>query len=208
MNHVYSDNEGEFLVNLARRTVDQFAEEGTKPPVPDDTPSHLTKKSGVFVTLNSTSSTENQLRGCIGRPYPTDPLVQATIDSAYDAAANDPRFSPVNEEELDSIVIEVSLLTPPKEIECSKPEELIKSVEIGCDGLIVAKGGRRGLLLPQVPVKWKWDVEEFLRHTCRKAMLPMEAWRDTNTKFMKFQAEIFAEASPRGEVVRRNDSSK
>lgn len=207
MDQVYSKDDGEFLVKLARRTVEQFARENTKPPIPDDTPSHLKRESGVFVTLNSTSPSKNDLRGCIGRPYPTDVLVQATIDSAFDAAANDPRFPPVKEEELDSITIEVSLLTPPEEIECSTPEELIKEVEIGCDGLIAAKGGRRGLLLPQVPVEWNWDAEEFLRHTCRKAMLPMEAWREPDTKFMKFQAEIFGEVSPRGNVVRKDNSA-
>lgn len=206
MNQVYSIDDGKFLVRLARRTVEQFAQEGTKPSEPDDTPTHLTRESGVFVTLNSVSRRNNQLRGCIGRPYPTDPLVEATIDSAFDAAANDPRFPPVKENDLDSIVIEVSLLTPPEEIECSNPDELIRAVKIGRDGLIAAKSGRRGLLLPQVPCKWDWDVQEFLRHTCRKAMLPMEAWKDPNTKFMRFQAEIFAETSPRGEIVRITDS--
>jgi hypothetical protein len=208
VDQVYSKDDGEFLVKLARRTVEQFARESTKPNVPDDTPSHLKRESGVFVTLNSTSSSKNNLRGCIGRPYPTDPLVQATIDSAFDAAANDPRFPPVKEEELDSIIIEVSLLTPPEEIECSNPDELMKEIEVGCDGLIAAKGGRRGLLLPQVAVEWNWDAEEFLRHTCRKAMLPMEAWREPDTKFMKFQAEIFGEVSPRGNVVRKDNSAK
>ncbi len=198
----YSDSEGEFLVRLARRTVDRFVERGVKESPPDDTPEKLWRESGVFVTLNTIRGESVSLRGCIGRPYPNQPLVEATIDSAVDAAVHDPRFPPVRPQELDSILVELSVLTPPKKIEYSSPDELLNIVEVGRDGLIAASGVFRGLLLPQVPVEWGWDVKQFLEHTCMKAGLRPDAWRDPRVSFMSFQAEIFGEETPRGAVVR------
>ena len=202
MTHVYSDEEGEFLVRLARSTVDQFVSSKEKMLKPRNAPDHLLAKSGVFVTLNAIAGDRVSLRGCIGRPYPTHSLVQATIDSAIDAAANDPRFAAVGLEELDKILVELSVLTPPVKIEYAKPEELLEKVKVGRDGLIVERGGRRGLLLPQVPVDWGWDVRTFLEHTCEKAWLLADQWKDPKTEFMSFQAEIFGEKTPRGEVIR------
>lgn len=202
MSHVYSDADGVFLVKLARQTVEDYVRLRRKPDVPADTPSHLRKESGVFVTLNATRGDSVTLRGCIGRPYPTQPLVEATIDSAVDAASNDFRFSPVSVKEFDSILVELSILTPPQKIKCSDPTDLLDLVEIGRDGLIVSRGGRRGLLLPQVPVEWGWGVKEFLEQTCNKAGLPANMWLDPKTEFMSFQAEIFGEEKPRGNVVR------
>ncbi|MHA1944343.1 MAG: TIGR00296 family protein, partial [Candidatus Thorarchaeota archaeon] len=158
--------------------------------------------SGVFVTLNSILEGRTSLRGCIGRPYPSFPLVEATIDSSVDSAVNDPRFPAVTPKELDSIIVDLSVLTPPKKIEYSKPEELLKLVKVGRDGLIASRGVSRGLLLPQVPVDWKWDTTEFLEHTCNKAGLPIDMWKDPETEFMSFQAEIFGEEIPRGNIVR------
>jgi len=202
VSNVYSDLDGKFLVRLARKTVDEYVTQKKKPETPEDTSDQLRLKSGVFVTLNSISENQVSLRGCIGRPYPTQPLVEATIDSAVDSAVNDPRFSPVTPAELDKIIIDLSVLTPPKKIEYTKPEELLNLVTVGRDGLIAARGMWRGLLLPQVPVDWNWNTQEFLEHTCNKAGLPENAWKDTETEFMSFQAEIFGEENPRGNIVR------
>ncbi|TFG12538.1 TIGR00296 family protein [Candidatus Thorarchaeota archaeon] len=206
MSHVYSDDDGKLLVKLARDTVELYVREKRKPAPPDGIPDHLRNKSGVFVTLNRISGEKSQLRGCIGRPYPTEPLVVATINSAVDAAVNDPRFPPVRANELDEILIELSVLTPPQKIEYSEPQELISKIKIGRDGLIASQGMRRGLLLPQVPVEWNWDVEEYLKHTCNKAGLPADAWKDSATEFLSFQAEIFGEESPRGAIKRGHDT--
>jgi uncharacterized protein (TIGR00296 family) len=187
---------------LARKTVDRIVKSKQKMETPEDTPEHLRAKSGVFVTLNSILDNQVNLRGCIGRPYPSSPLVEATIDSAVDSAINDPRFPSVVPKELDTIIVDLSVLTPPKKIEYSKPEELLNLVEVGRDGLIAARGLFRGLLLPQVPVEWKWNTREFLEHTCNKAGLPADAWKDPETEFMSFQAEIFGEEKPRGNIVR------
>jgi uncharacterized protein (TIGR00296 family) len=202
VSHNYSDSDGVFLVTLARKTVDEIVKTKQKQKVPQDTPEQLREKSGVFVTLNSISSDRVNLRGCIGRPYPSLPLVEATIDSAVDSAINDPRFPAVTPNELDVILVDLSVLTPPKKIEYSKPEALLDLVKVGRDGLIAIRGMFRGLLLPQVPVDWKWDTKEFLEHTCNKAGLPINSWKDPETEFMSFQAEIFGEEKPRGNIVR------
>ena len=199
---MYSDADGEFLVKLARRTIDTVVSGEEKPTIPEGVPKHLIQKSGVFVTLNTLIDDKASLRGCIGRPYPTQPLVEATVDSAVDASLNDPRFNRVTTNELDSIVVELSVLTPPKALEYSEPRELLDLVEVGRDGLIVARGMFRGLLLPQVPVEWGWNTQEFVEHTCNKARLATNAWMDKDIEFMTFQAEIFGENAPKGDIVR------
>lgn len=202
MSPIYSDDDGKFLVGVARQTVDQYVTKEVKPSPPESTPEHLFEKSGVFVTLNSLKGDSVSLRGCIGRPYPTQPLIEATIDSSIDSAVHDPRFPRVEENELDAILVEMSVLTPPVKIEYSDPSELLSLVEVGRDGLIAALGMRRGLLLPQVPVDWGWDTKQFLEHTCNKAGLEPSAWMDKKTEFLAFQAEIFGEEKPHGNVIR------
>ena len=202
MSNVYLDEHGKFLVRLARKTVDDYVTNKRIPETPEDTSEQLRLKSGVFVTLNSITGNQVSLRGCIGRPYPTQPLVEATIDSSVDSAVNDPRFPPVNSKELDTIIIDLSVLTPPGKIEYSNPEDLLNLVKVGRDGLIAMRGMQRGLLLPQVPIDWNWNTLEFIKHTCNKAGLPEDAWKDPKTEFMSFQAEIFGEETPRGNIVR------
>ena len=202
MSHAYSDEDGEFLAKLARNTVDQYVTQKIKPEPPQTYSEGLRVNSGVFVTLNILTGDHVSLRGCIGRPYPNQPLIQATIDSAIDSAAHDPRFPPVSPKELDSILLEISVLTPPRKIEYAKPDDLLELVKVGRDGLIAVRDMWRGLLLPQVPVEWEWNTKEFLEHTCNKAGLPKDAWKDKRTEFMSFQAEIFGETAPRGSIVR------
>lgn len=163
-------------------------------------PHEFSEKLGVFVTL--LTYPEKELRGCIGFPYPELPLGKAVLEAAKSAAFCDPRFHPIHEEELNKIVIEVSVLTKPEEIKYKK-EELAKNVKIGEDGLIVNFLGYSGLLLPQVPVEWKWDSSEFIQQTCAKAGLNPETWRNKECKFFKFQAQIFAEQKPIGKIMER-----
>ena len=196
----FSIDDGRFLVNLARTAVDEYISKGREIDPPADTPKHLLEKSGVFVTLNSTKPTP-QLRGCIGYPFPTDPLVVATIRSAIEAATGDPRFEPVELPEFkERVVVEVSVLTVPEELTAKQPIERAKEIKIGQDGLIVGRGARRGLLLPQVAPEWNWDAEEFLNNCCLKAGLQPDAWLDKGTQVEKFQAIIFEETEPNGEV--------
>jgi len=144
-----------------------------------------------------------ELRGCIGYPYPTEPLISAVIDSAISSATKDPRFYPLSLEELDQVVFEVSVLTPPELVEAEKPSMYPSKIKVGRDGLIVERGFFKGLLLPQVPVEWNWDEEEFLCQCCIKAGLPPDCWLLKGTKIYRFQAIIFEEVSPKGEVVRK-----
>ncbi|MFB0560811.1 MAG: TIGR00296 family protein [Candidatus Lokiarchaeia archaeon] len=197
--------EGRFLVKLARRTVEAYVKENVKIDVPEDTPAKLLEKSGVFVTLNTVSTEgDKRLRGCIGFPLPHFPLAQAVIESAISAASRDPRFSPVRANELDNIVVEVTVLTPPALIEVKDPREYPKGIKVGRDGLVVERGPYRGLLLPQVPVDWNWDEEEFLCECCIKAGLPPDSWYDKETKIYSFQGIIYEEEHPHGEIVERS----
>lgn len=200
---MYSIDEGRYLVRLARRAVEEYMTTGNKLKPADVPDQRLLEKSGVFVTLEKVTTKGRSLRGCIGYPFPHLPLVEATVDSAISAAFNDPRFPPVERQELDSIVFEVSILTPPVLIKVESPKDLPSSIKVGRDGLIVENGYYRGLLLPQVPVEYGWDEETFLAECCMKAGLPPDAWLSRKTQVYKFTAEIFAESSPNGEVIQK-----
>jgi hypothetical protein len=193
-------DEGTYLVKLARHAITNYLESRRPLPVPKDVEEKLRQKCGVFVTLNTVTRGTEELRGCIGYPTPELPLVEATIDAAISSATRDPRFSPVEKDELERIIVEVSVLTPPSLIRVKNPRDYPHEVEIGRDGLIVEQGWFKGLLLPQVPIEWDWDCEEFLGHCCMKAGLPPEAWILPETKIYKFQALIFKEKTPEGEV--------
>ena len=196
---MFSDEDGKLAVKIARAVVESHVK---KEKVPEfDVPEIFAQNYGVFVTL--TTYPEDELRGCIGYPEPIMPLIDAIKDSAISASSRDPRFPSVRPNELKKIKVEVSLLTPPVEICVQKPSKLVECVKIGEDGLIVQKSWARGLLLPQVPVEWGWDAEEFLCQTCIKAGLMPDSWLQEGTKMFKFQAEVFSESKPGGEVKRR-----
>jgi uncharacterized protein (TIGR00296 family) len=112
---------------------------------------------------------------------------------AISAATQDPRFPPVTINELDSIDVEVSVLTKPELINVDKPSEYPGKINVGEDGLIVEMGYYRGLLLPQVPLEWKWDVDEFLSNTCMKAGLLPDCWLKPEVKIYSFKSQIFEE---------------
>lgn len=188
-------DEGKFLVRLARRTIEHYLRTGKKLPQPK-VPEKLRERRGVFVTLEK----RGELRGCIGYPLPVLALVEAVIDSAISSAVSDPRFPPLELEELPDTTIEVSVLTLPEEIKVSDPRDYPKNIQIGKHGLIVEWRGYSGLLLPQVPVEWGWDAEEFLSQTCMKAGLMPDCWLDEGVKISRFSAQIFAEKSPGGEI--------
>ncbi|MBN2517588.1 MAG: TIGR00296 family protein [Candidatus Altiarchaeota archaeon] len=191
---------GEKAVEIARRVVDELVG-GRGIPKFKDLPEVFKEKRGVFVTLEKHPS--HELRGCIGYPEPISPLLDAIIDSAISAATRDPRFHPVKENELDKLVVEVTILTPPKRVEVANPLDYPKKIRVGRDGLIIKRGFFSGLLLPQVPVEWGWDEEEFLCQTCRKAGLGMDSWLDKKTEVHCFQGEVFSEETPRGKVIKK-----
>jgi len=192
--------EGEFLVRLARKAVKEYLETRNQMKGPEDISQKLSQPCGVFVTINSIKFGEKKLRGCIGYPYPTVPLIQAVIESAINSATQDPRFYPISLDELESVVFEVSVLTPPQIIEVEKTSQYSSKIKVGEDGLIVEKNVFKGLLLPQVPIEWKWDNEEFLCQCCIKAGLPPDCWLLKDTKIYKFSCVIAQELSPNGPV--------
>ena len=194
----YADRDGELAVRIAREALEAHVVKRAKRTF--DIPKAFEEKSGAFVTLSEHPS--GLLRGCIGYPQPFFPLVKS-IEKGAEGAAEDPRFPRLTPAELDLVTVEVSILTPPQLIEVKKPKDLTKYVALGVDGLSVAQGPYRGLLLPQVAVECGWDPAEFLSEACMKAGLLADAWLDPATRVYKFQAEVFAETQPRGPVVRR-----
>lgn len=195
---MFSATDGKEFVKIARKSIEYFMH--TNSLLKDESPKkEYEEKRGVFVTLHSYPS--NELRGCIGFPEPVKPLWDALIEAAVSAAFRDPRFMPLGASELDKIIVEVSVLTKPEKIEYKDEKDLAGKVEIGKDGLIAEQGLRKGILLPQVPTEQGWGAEQFLSHTCIKAGLPEDSWRGGDVTFYKFQAQIFTEKKPKGEVV-------
>jgi AmmeMemoRadiSam system protein A len=144
----------------------------------------LRRPSGAFVTLHDRGG---DLRGCIGSIQPVEPLYEAVASNAVNAAFRDPRFDPLTPNELEQTHLEISVMSP------IVPVTSIEEIEVGRDGLIIRKGSRAGLLLPQVATEYGWDRETFLAHTCTKAGLPRDAWRSPDCRIERFSAEVFSE---------------
>ncbi len=193
-----SDSDGVFLVKTTRQAVTEFLSNGNRIKLEAEYEKKFSFNSGVFVTLNKPDG----LRGCIGFPMPEKKLSHAIIDGAIAAATEDPRFSSVTVKELNDITFEVTVLTPPVEIDVSDPMEYLMKIKVGRDGLIVRHSFYSGLLLPQVPSEYGWNVEEFLQHTCHKAGLEKDFWKSGKAKIEKFEGIVFKEETPNGEVVR------
>jgi len=177
----FNDQEKIFLLKLARETLNLYLKQGRWPEVIPDNPK-LIRKQGVFVTLKI----NGELRGCIGYPLPVKPLYQAVMEMAVAAATEDYRFPPLSPEELDRLSIEISVLTRPKKV--NRPEEVI----VGRHGIIISKGYNQGLLLPQVPLEYGWDLETYLSHGCLKAGLHPDEWR-RGVNIEVFEAQVFSE---------------
>lgn len=175
----YSHEERATLLRLAHRAIDARL---LGKPLDLTSPSpHLAEERGAFTTLHL----EGTLRGCIGYVLPVASLYKTIAETAGAAAFEDPRFEPMTEAESRQLKIEISVMSPLFPV---SPDE----VEIGKHGLLVTFQGRRGLLLPQVPLEHGWDREVFLNETCRKAWLPIDAWRH-GAYLEAFTAEVFGE---------------
>ncbi len=190
--------EGSFAVELARKALEHYVNTGEKLG-PKEIPDDFKRKYGVFVTLNTYP--DGNLRGCIGFSEPLYPLYQAIIEAAIEAA-EDPRFDPIKEEELPRITVEVSILVNHGLLEGDR-EDYPKKVKVGRDGLLVRKGKQTGLLLPQVAAEHGMEPIKFLEAACTKAGLPISAWTDPDTEVWTFQADVWAEDKPNGEIAYR-----
>jgi len=170
------------LIKIARASIIE-AVTGKKEPGIVVTEDRLQENCGAFVTIKK----HGQLRGCIGYIIAVKPLHETVKDVAASAAVNDFRFTPVTEKELDELELEISALTPLKRINDAR------EIEVGKHGLYMKQGLNSGLLLPQVATEYGWDRETFLEHTCTKAGLPKDAWKDPSTEIYTFTAEVFDE---------------
>ena len=193
-----SNYDGEILVRTARTVVTEYLKTRKKIVLQEDFMSKFSYNSGVFVTLNK----EENLRGCIGFPTPVKKLYQSLVDAAIASATEDPRFPPVQHDELEEISFEVTILTSPGEVKVTNPLEYLSKIKVGRDGLIVKWEFGSGLLLPQVPIEYGWNEEEFLNHTCEKAGAPPDCWRRKSTMILQFEGIIFRETKPNGNVIR------
>lgn len=141
----------------------------------------LEEHHGAFVTLKI----RDILRGCIGCIEPRAPLFRIVGDMAIQAAFSDPRFPPLSIAELDNISVEISVLTPFRDIRG------LEEIEVGKHGLFVRRGAQSGLLLPQVAAEHGWNRTQFLEWTCQKAGLPRDAWKDPEIRIQIFSADVF-----------------
>jgi len=178
-----TEQQKEKLLGIARETLACYLSGKEIPPIAADDPV-LQEKRGVFVTLKE----GNELRGCIGYIQSVEPLAGAVRDMAIQSATGDPRFSPVRYDDLKNIRIEISVLTVPVRVK-DAGEVVLKR-----DGVIIKRGHRQGVFLPQVADETGWNKEEFLSNLCQyKAGLPPDAWKEKSTEIYTFQAEVFAE---------------
>ena len=175
-----TEAERQRLLELARQTLEESVRHH-RLPAAEEPEGGLCEPCGAFVTLRKS----RQLRGCIGVVEALKPLYQTVQECALAAALHDPRFQPVEPDELPELRIEVSVLSPLVDVTADQ-------IEVGRHGLLVSLGERRGVLLPQVAVEWKWDARRFLEETCLKASLPRSAWQG-GARIQAFTAQAFGE---------------
>ncbi len=193
-----SKEDAKKLINLARNAIKGHLK-GEEVKIEEELKEKFPEKMGVFTTLYTYP--EKFLRGCIGNPYPTNPIWENVIISSIEAAFEDPRFLPIKDEkELSKITVEITILTEPELLKVS-PEEYKKHIKIGKTGLMVKKGLFRGLLLPQVAEEYGFDEEKFLSETCLKAGLNPEDWKKRETEVYTFEGLKIKELKPEGEIL-------
>ena len=197
--------EGIYAVKLARRAISEKLLNGRTITLPADAPPIFRRPGMVFTTIETfLGENRTELRGCIGFLAPIYSLGEAIIRSAIEAALNDPRFPLMTPDEIDHVVIEVTVLSEPVPFNVSDRRELPKHIIIGKYGLVVEKGWFKGTLLPMVPVEYCWDEETFLAETCLKAGLSPDCWLDESTSIYYYEGRAFKELRPNGEIVERD----
>ena len=184
------EEEQKIALDIAWNTIRAAVNEGSYSVDVTGLPPIFQRVSGAFVTVYTTALGKEELRGCIGVPQPVMPLGKAIEKAARDTVMSDPRFPKVTTDELESLVIEVEILSPFQEIQYSSPEELYNQINVGEDGLVINTRFGSGLLLPPVPIKYGWDAKEFVDALCRKALVSDDVIMDGQTKIMKFQAQV------------------
>lgn len=170
------------LLEIARKAVRNAVLKTDEAPEPREEKS-LNMRNGCFVTIRQ----NGELRGCIGNFQSELPLFKEVAEMAAASATQDPRFYPLQEIDIDSISLEISVLSPLVKVEDTD------EIEIGKHGIYLEKGYYRGVLLPQVATENEWDRETFLKQTCLKAGLPTDSWESEDADIYIFSAQIFSE---------------
>lgn len=181
-----SKEEKKILLSIARESLEKYVKEKNLPENIEtkyNISDKLKESTGVFVTLKI----KGQLRGCIGSIIGTAPLYSGVRDNAIKAGLSDPRFPPVKANELKQIDMDISVMTPLQKISD------YKKIRLGTDGVIIKKGSRQAVFLPQVATETGWSLDDFLDHLCRKAWLPADAYKKPGMEFYIFQAQVFGE---------------
>ena len=200
--HMLTLEEGKVLVKAGRAAIESHFS-GRNVPTLDNVSSGLKQERGVFVTLLDHSN-GGGLRGCIGIPFATRPLLEQVRIAAVEAATADLRFQPIGLDEFKNrIILEATVLSAVEPIWVKNPLDLRENVVVGRDGLMIDGMGSHGLLLPQVAVDEGFDSEELLSHCCMKANLPPDAWLTGSVRVSRFQGQVFAEERPNGQVFER-----
>jgi AmmeMemoRadiSam system protein A len=175
------------LLAIARRAIEAAVCRDVPGPAVEPRSPRLSEPAAAFVTIHERGS----LRGCIGLMRFETELWQNVRDAAAAAALDDPRFLPVDESELATLELEISVLDPP--VDLPSPSGFVA----GRHGIVVERGGHRALLLPQVATEMGWDETQMLEAVCRKANLPSDAWREASTRLLVFESTCFDEAAVR-----------
>lgn len=184
--------EGRLLVSHARKSIERAVLGSPPSPLPH-TPL-FSRTRGIFVSLHTYP--DHELRGCIGFPVAHEPLFALLPQAARACAIHDTRFSAVLPDELANLLVEVSVLTPPKPIPSEDAALREKAVRIGRDGLILQYGSSSAILLPQVAVEWNASPKQFLEMLCQKGGLPRDMWRSPTAQLFTFSAQVFVEEKP------------
>ena len=196
---ILTDYEGRELVKFARQTVESYVSNKEL----GHGGNRIQIKAGAFVSLFRYNDLGHlELRGCIGYPYADNDLNYTIKQASIAAATRDPRFKSITSSELSGIIFEVSVLTSPSRITINNPDDYLGNIRIGIDGLILYWEYGSGLFLPQVPVEYNWSVKEYLANLCNKAGAPSNIWQLSTTKVYKFQAVVFREIKPNGDVIK------
>ncbi|MBW2064518.1 MAG: AmmeMemoRadiSam system protein A [Deltaproteobacteria bacterium] len=188
-NEKLTEEEGEYLISLARKTIEKELLNRESSGDPGQVPSEKFKeKRGTFVTL----TINGQLRGCIGHIVPQESVLEGVRVNAINAAFKDPRFPPLSKEELEKVKIEVSILTEPRPLDYEDAQDLLEKLSPGVDGVIIKKGYHQATFLPQV---WEQlpDKKEFLTHLCLKAGLNGDEWKKGDLEVLTYQVQAFEE---------------
>jgi AmmeMemoRadiSam system protein A len=177
-----TETDKQVLIDIAKKTIECKIKKEEVPEFKIASKT-LKEKRGAFVTLKKDGS----LRGCIGYVEAKKPLHKTVEEMAVASAFNDPRFPPLRQDELKHLTIEISVLTPLKQIKD------IEEIEVGVHGIYITRDFHSGLLLPQVANEYQWDRLTFLEESCYKANLSSNAWTDKNTKIYIFTADVFGQ---------------